>query len=136
MCALGLSKYGYREDAIRLVDQLLAAASSFDMRLPELFCGFGRGSVEAPVPYPVACLPQAWAAGAVFMLAQACLGLRIDAWNATVFVNNPALPSGVNHLRITRLSVGTGIVNIEVTRRANKIDVQLTGASGVRLVRT
>ena len=33
------------------------------MRLPELFCGFARSAGEAPVAYPVACLPQAWSVG-------------------------------------------------------------------------
>ena len=41
-------------------------------RLPELFCGFPRRPGEGPTLYPVACAPQAWAAGAVFMLLQAC----------------------------------------------------------------
>ena len=43
-------------------------------RLPELFCGFPRRPGEGPTLYPVACAPQAWAAGAVFMLLQAALG--------------------------------------------------------------
>ena len=41
------------------------------MRLPELFCGFERAAGEPPVAYPVACLPQAWASGSVFMVLQA-----------------------------------------------------------------
>ncbi len=49
-------------------------------RLPELFCGFHRRpETSGPTLYPVACSPQAWAAGSVFMLVQACLGLTIDA---------------------------------------------------------
>ena len=47
-------------------------------RLPELFCGFHRRPGGGPTLYPVACAPQAWAAGAVFMLLQACLGLHVN----------------------------------------------------------
>ena len=45
-------------------------------RLPELFCGFSKRPEQAPTLYPVACAPQAWAAGAVFLLLQSCLGMR------------------------------------------------------------
>ena len=44
-------------------------------RLPELFCGLGRGEGDFLVHYPVSCSPQAWASGAFFLLLQACLGL-------------------------------------------------------------
>ena len=47
-------------------EALLEAASDADgYRLPELFAGFSRTEFETPVPYPVACQPQAWAAGAI-----------------------------------------------------------------------
>jgi hypothetical protein len=36
-------------------------------RLPELFCGFPRRPGEMPTLYPVACAPQSWASGAVFL---------------------------------------------------------------------
>jgi glycogen debranching enzyme len=35
-----------------------------DFRLPELYCGFDRAERSAVVAYPVACIPQAWAAAA------------------------------------------------------------------------
>ncbi len=136
LCALGLRLYGHRNDAVRLMDTLFSAAVSFEMRLPELYCGFARGGVDTPVPYPVACLPQAWAAGAVFMLVQACLGLRIDGWNATVFVDKPALPTGVDQLNVKGLVIGSHIVNLEINRRLDRIDVTLTGDAGVKLVKS
>ena len=49
-------------------------------RLPELFCGFHRRfSSEGPTSYPVACSPQAWAAGAVYLLLEACLGIVVKS---------------------------------------------------------
>jgi glycogen debranching enzyme len=40
-------------------------------RLPELICGFHRRQDGFPTLYPVACTPQTWSAGAVFLLLQA-----------------------------------------------------------------
>ena len=57
---------------------MFETAVKFDMPLPELLCGFQRWPGEPPIAYPVACLPQAWAAASVFMMLQAgsssCLG--------------------------------------------------------------
>ena len=59
---------------------MMDASIFFDLhRLPELFCGFPRRPGEAPTLYPVACAPQAWASGAVFLVLQACLGLDVFA---------------------------------------------------------
>jgi len=86
------------------------------------------------VPYPVACLPQAWAAGAVFMLLQACLGLRIDAWTNEVHLNDPALPAGVDHLSIARLCVGERHVSLDIRRRDGRVVAAMSGDNGVALV--
>ena len=51
---------------------MMDASIFFDLhRLPELFCGFPRRPGESPTLYPVACAPQAWASGAVFLLLEA-----------------------------------------------------------------
>ncbi len=68
LIAAGLKRYGFDDASNRLSGQVLEAAQRFpDYRLPELFCGFDRGEATTPVPYPVACSPQAWAAGASFL---------------------------------------------------------------------
>jgi glycogen debranching enzyme len=105
VCAMGLSRYGERQGVVRLTSMLFETASELDMRLPELFCGFPRAAGEAPVPYPVACLPQAWAAGSVFMLLQACLGLRINGAAGEIEILNPHLPVGIDRLVVKNLTV-------------------------------
>ena len=82
LCVAGLSRYGSRETVVRLLGEMFSAAVIFDMQLPELFCGFRRTAGDPPIAHPVACLPQAWAAGAPLMMTQACLGVRIDGWRA------------------------------------------------------
>ena len=123
ICATGLARYGDRDNVIKLLSETFEAAVSFNMRLPELFCGFTRQLGEAPVAYPVACLPQAWSAGAVFMLMQACLGLKIDAWRSAVEVTNPRLPIGIDNLFLRHISVGDRRVDVgfRACRRARRL---------------
>jgi glycogen debranching enzyme len=72
--------------AASLIDGLLAAAAAFDFRLPELFGGYPRAQYPAPVPYPAACRPQAWAAAAGIAIVSALLGLRADAPAGTLTI--------------------------------------------------
>src|SRR4029453_248304 len=60
LCAAGIARYGHREAAVQLLRSAFEAAVHFDMRLPELFCGFPRVQGVPPIAYPVACMPQAW----------------------------------------------------------------------------
>jgi glycogen debranching enzyme len=119
ICAAGLSRYGYRDGALTVLESLFQSATHFDMRLPELFCGFGRAPGEPPVAYPVACIPQAWAAGSVFMLLQACLGLRLDGWNERIVLKDPRLPRGVDHLSLCGLALGERFVDLTFVRQSD-----------------
>jgi glycogen debranching enzyme len=102
---------------------MFECATQLEMRLPELYCGFPRAAGEQPVAYPVACLPQAWAAGSVFMLLQACLGLSIDSEGAQVEVRDPALPVGIDRLSINGLRIGDGGIDLTFERQGNRVAV-------------
>src|SRR5690606_34876884 len=91
-------------------------------RLPELFCGFRRLAGKAPTLYPVACSPQAWAVGAVFMLLQASLGMRIDASKNRIRFCQPRLPAFVNDITITNLRVNNKTLVLQIRKRAEGID--------------
>ena len=80
--------------------------------MPELLCGFARRAGEPPIAYPVTCMPQAWAAGSVFLMLQACLGLSIDAAKREVRVVRPTLPHGIDNLTLERLDVAGAEVNL------------------------
>lgn len=80
--AAGLMRYGFVEEANRIVFGLFEAASHFGGRLPELFCGFDRTEYPEPVSYPASCSPQAWAAATPFSLLRTTL--RFD----------PSVPTG------------------------------------------
>jgi glycogen debranching enzyme len=121
ICGAGLARYGGRDAAVRLTSSMFEAAVQFQMRLPELFCGFVRSPGEAPVAYPVACLPQAWSAGAPFMMLQACLGLRVDGWNGEIVVDRPRLPIGIDSLTVRRLSVGKVAADVHFRRVGDRV---------------
>ena len=127
----GLARYNERDSVVRLMSGTFEAAVNFSMRLPELFCGFTRVPGEAPVAYPVACLPQAWSAGSVFMFLQACLGLRVDGWRGEILVDRPRLPIGIDNLVIRRLGVGDANVDIIFERVGDRVVCfRITGTKG------
>jgi glycogen debranching enzyme len=123
ICTAGLARYSERDGVVRLTNQMFEAAVHFGMQLPELFCGFRRSAGEPPVAYPVACLPQAWAAGSLFMMLQACLGLRIDGWSREVRIVRPRLPIGIDHLALRRLAVGAETIDLGFHRVGSDVVV-------------
>jgi glycogen debranching enzyme len=123
LCVAGMSRYGERAGPAKLIGDMFAASASFDMRMPELFCGFPREAGEPPIAYPVACMPQAWSAGSVFMLLQACLGMSVDALKKEVRLVRPTLPDGVERLTIEKLDVGGVRVDLRFQRLDNVVAV-------------
>ncbi|CAN5606312.1 glycogen debranching N-terminal domain-containing protein [soil metagenome] len=111
--AAGFKRYGHDDASNRLGSQMLDAAQRFpDHRLPELFCGFDRADATIPVPYPVACSPQAWAAGASFLFLEAMLGLRAHAADRELELSHPHLPEWLNKVTLTDLRVGDASVDL------------------------
>jgi glycogen debranching enzyme len=119
----GMARYGERAGVARVLCDLFHAARYFDMRMPELFCGFGKEPGEPPIAYPVACMPQAWAAGSAFMMLQASLGLSIDAEAKVVRLVRPMLPSGVDRMSLDGLEVGDGTVDLMFQRLGEGVAV-------------
>ncbi|MCD9024512.1 amylo-alpha-1,6-glucosidase [Cohnella silvisoli] len=132
---LGMSRKGLKEEASTVVSGLLKAAEHFEYsRLPELFCGYDD-TIGYPVSYPVACSPQAWAAGTSVSIIQAMLGLHPDALNRTIRLD-PFLPRGINHLTVRDMPVADGRISVLLRRKDGsesiKVDV-LDNSSGCRI---
>ncbi len=125
LIAAGLTRYGMPGPATRIMTAMLELSQCVDLnRLPELICGFHRRIGEFPTLYPVACAPQSWAAGAVYMLLQACLGLKIDARARRLVLRRAMLPESIDWLRITNVSVADASVDLLLTR--HRFDVGTT----------
>jgi glycogen debranching enzyme len=135
IAAAGLRRYGFDDAADTLSSGMLAAAQHFPaFRLPELFCGFDRAATGSPIAYPVACSPQAWAAGAAVMLVRTMLGLAADASNRRLTLDRPILPAGLTKVVVRGIQVGEascdlllhrwrGLTSAEVLRKDPGLEV-------------
>ena len=129
--AAGFARYGLHDEARRVAGALLESTTHFrEARLPELFCGFSRDSSPLPVPYPVACSPQAWAAGSVFHLVSSMLGMRPNALEKRLELVRPALPDWLPDLRIHNLRVGGALVDLRFGGEGGSISVEVLRRSG------
>lgn len=99
-------------------------------RLPELICGFARRPGKGPSLYPVACSPQAWAAGSCFPVLQACLGLSICAKESRIYLRHTALPEALRQVEIRNLRVGMASVDLAFERHAGTVGFDIPRRTG------
>ncbi|MGH9182769.1 MAG: amylo-alpha-1,6-glucosidase [Acidimicrobiales bacterium] len=129
--AAGLMRYGFVDEASRVIAGLLDAAVAFGGRLPELFGGLDRSELAVPLTYPASCSPQAWASAAPLNLLRTML--RLDPWlpEGKLWLA-PVLPSTVSRLRVDRIPLGGARVCVEV----DGDDVSVEGLPpGVEVIR-
>ncbi len=114
--ARGLARYGFHQQSANIFSALLDVSETMDLRrLPELFCGFHRRShSEGPTLYPVACSPQSWAAGSVYLLLEACIGISFDPAKRIVRIAGKCLPDFVQELTVANLRVGGAACDIRI----------------------
>ncbi len=140
LIAAGFRRYGFDGPARKVWAGIVAAALEFhNYRLPEVFAGFRRREFGRPVSYPVACHPQAWAAGSVPYLLTSLLGLTPEAFDRRLRVVRPVLPQHLEHITLRGLRVGgarvdlrfatgaEGKVGVEVLKRDGEVDVVVEG---------
>lgn len=120
--ANGMAKFGFRKLAGKMLLALLDLSSEVELhRLPELICGLERRPTEGPTLYPVACSPQAWAAGAPFLILAGCLGISIDGERGRIIFNRPYLPEGIPQLSIRNLRCGDQRADFLLERRGESV---------------
>jgi glycogen debranching enzyme len=131
LIAAGMARYGFTGAARRILTAMADLSEAVDLhRLPELICGFPRRGREYPTLYPVACAPQAWAAGAVFLLLAATLGVDIDAPRRRLSFSRGRLPETLDWLRLTDLVVGDAHVDIRLERHPHDVGVTVLRREG------
>jgi glycogen debranching enzyme len=129
--AAGFRRYGFDDEACRVFSAILDAATHFSgYRLPEVFGGFSRSDYGVPVRYPIACHPQAWAAGAVPYLIQTALGLAPEAFERRLRVVRPVLPPFVEWLELRRLRVGDARADLRFERVRGQVRVRVLRTDG------
>jgi glycogen debranching enzyme len=127
----GIKRYGFDADASALAGRIFEAAQRFpDLRLPELYCGFDRRDVGVPVPYPVACSPQAWSAAAALLLVRTMIGARANAAEGSLELVRPHLPSWLTKLTVSNLRVGDVTVDLLFHRWRGTTSAEVLRKSG------
>jgi glycogen debranching enzyme len=136
LIAAGMARYGLMDGVQRVLTAMFDTSLFMDLhRMPELFCGFPNRPGQGPTLYPVACSPQAWAAGAVFLLLQSCLGLSIHAPRAQLHFARPMLPAFLDHIVVRDLKIGEAIVDLRIQRHADDAAVNVLRREGnVRVI--
>jgi glycogen debranching enzyme len=136
IAAAGLRRYGLVEHAWRIMDGLLTAVMCFeDIQMPELFSGLPKEEFAVPVPYRMANVPQAWAAGAVLQMVRVLLGLEPDMPNGRLYID-PALPPWCPRLTVDALQVGPHRIQLRVERaKDGSCTVDLDPPSGLEVIR-
>jgi glycogen debranching enzyme len=132
LIASGFCRYGLQFYAARVLEALYEASRQFELqRMPELFCGFHRRpDGSGPTLYPVACAPQAWAAGSVFLMLGSCLGITALGKKPKIRLSRPCMPAVLNELRVENLQVGDSSVDLVFRRHGSRVDAEVAGRRG------
>ena len=131
MIASGLKRYGFDQQALQVFSAIFEAATRFQhYRLPEVFAGFSRDQYSVPVRYPVACSPQAWAAGAIPYLLQSVLGIVPDALGRQLHIRRPCLPPWLRSVVLRGLKVGDASLDLRYQRFGDDTLVTMLNRKG------
>jgi glycogen debranching enzyme len=138
LIAAGFARYGFKREAARVFEGIFAASTYIDLRrLPELFCGFVRRRTRGPTFYPVACMPQAWAAAAPLFMLQSCLGLGFDLDRSHINFEGPVLPDFVDEVTLLNLAIDGATVDVALRRSGLQVVVEVLDRRGsVQVVTT
>jgi glycogen debranching enzyme len=129
--AAGFARYRQHRAALRILTGLFDSTETFELRrMPELFCGFPRRRDAGPTLYPVACAPQSWAAGSVFLLLASCLGLEIDAPRCRIALHRPVLPEYLDFIEVRQLRAGRGSADLRFERHGEDVSVHVAQKRG------
>ncbi|MCR8849857.1 amylo-alpha-1,6-glucosidase [Rossellomorea sp. SC111] len=121
---LGLSKLGLTAEAKKVMSGLIDASRHFEYdRLPELFCGY-ESTIGKAVKYPVACSPQAWAAGTPLVFVQSLLGLFPNSLQKEIHLH-PILLDEMNTLTVQNIAIGDGMLSLSLVRNGDKVDITI-----------
>ncbi|WDL98172.1 amylo-alpha-1,6-glucosidase [Alicyclobacillus sp. ALC3] len=124
----GLRRQMAFDSVSEIVSGLLRAQAGFGHRLPELFAGLSSEEVRSPVPYPVSCSPQAWAAAVPVFTLEQLLGLDVDVFRGRILLD-PFLPEGINELNVEAVPIGMGQLGVKMRRVGNRTEFEVMSNS-------
>jgi glycogen debranching enzyme len=119
LIAAGMKKYGLVKETQTIFDALLDASLYFEYRRwPEVYAGTDREVGGVLARQPDASRPQAWSAGAIFLLLQTVLGVATKPFERRVDIT-PALPSSINEIVAQNIRIGGGTLSLRLVREGN-----------------
>ncbi|MEW2443652.1 amylo-alpha-1,6-glucosidase [Micromonospora marina] len=121
IAALGMARYGFRNEVNRISLAMFEAAEQFGHRLPEALSGYARELMLFAVPYPTACSPQAWASGAPLALLRAMLDLHPVDGRLTL---DPDIPQEFGRMTAERVRAFGHCWTIEAVGRTGYIRLE------------
>lgn len=125
LIAEGFKRYGFGDEAGRIAKDICDAGGYFALnQLPELYAGLQRTEASFPVQHIGANVPQAWAAGSIFSLLYAMLGLQPDAPMRRLYVD-PVLPPWIDTLILRNLKVGAQTFDIRFARTKESTEFEV-----------
>jgi glycogen debranching enzyme len=120
LCVAGLVRYGFVDEAHRLVLAQLDAADRDGGRLSVL-CGFDRDDLRSPVRFPDPCETRAWSAAAPLLHLRSLLRLDPHVPQGKLWLS-PVLPPAVGTLRVERVPLLGGTVTVSVDGDRVEVD--------------
>jgi glycogen debranching enzyme len=131
IAAAGFRRYRAPSAVISIASSLFDAARYFEhSRLPELFCGFPRHADYGPISYPVACSPQAWAAGSMLHVLTALTGMEADAVRRRITFHASVLPPWLKFVELHDVRVGAASLDVAISRGRDGASVELIARRG------
>ena len=131
LIAMGFKRYGFHAGIETIFDGLYRTASYMDhRRMPELYCGFRRRPGRGPTLYPAACSPQAWAAGAPFLLIKCMLGLEFDHVAKQIRLERPIVPGFAGVLLVRNLQLGDTSADFSVQSDGDHASLRVLDVTG------
>ena len=131
IAAAGFRRISHHGGILRILEGLTHAAGHLKTgSLPELFCGIPRDERSGPIPYPVACHPQAWSAASIFMIVQAMLGIAVEGFDNRLVIDSPAMPEWLDWLKVESLRVGDGAVSLLARRTRGSARIEILDKRG------
>jgi glycogen debranching enzyme len=120
ICAAGLMRYGFVDEAHRVMVGMLDASGATAARL-RVLCGFDRDELPGPVQRPDVCDVRAFSAAAPLLLLRTIL--RLDPWvpYGKLWLA-PALLPGTRWLRVENVPLMGGRINIHIEDDAVQVD--------------
>ncbi|KMQ51751.1 Glycogen debranching enzyme [Chitinispirillum alkaliphilum] len=117
--ALGLRRYGFDNEALKLVEVNYDLARMWKKgHIPECIGGYDRKSVGHPGAFPRANMLQTWNAAAFGLFTHVLLGLQPLAPVNTLFID-PILPHWLPSLTVENLHIAGASVSLQCIRRKN-----------------